>query len=346
MKPLIFITTIIAVATLIFFTFVFNYQLKPVSAQDNNKIAFIVEKGSGFQQIAENLEAAKLIRSAASFKLYVLLRGWADKLKPGSYKISSAFNSRVIAKMLYNGAIQEVSLTIPEGWTLSMIDEKLKNVGVLLNDESLANLKVKDFQNKNGTDYFSMFEGAPATSNLEGFLFPDTYRFSTNSTALEVAKRFLTNFQNKFSQELQNQLQTAKLNYYQAVTLASLVEAEIPNEVDRAVASGILWKRLTNSLPLQVDATIIYIKCEIKRLTNCRTLSSADLKIKSDYNTYLKIGLPIGPINNPGLSALKAVLFPQKSDFWYYLSDPKTGQTIFSKTLEEHKAAKLKYLSQ
>ncbi len=341
MKPLIFITSIIVAATAIFFVIVFNYQLRataPNSAVDNT---FVVEKGNGFQQIAENLQSAGLIRSAASFKLYVLLRGWADKLKPGSYEIPAAIKASNVARMLYVGPVIEVSITIPEGWTLSMIDSELKDSGVLAEGESLTNLKIKDVQAVMTSD---LFQGAPPEASLEGLLFPDTYRFYQNRSALDVAKKFLTNFQNKLSAGLKRQIVQTNLSYYKIITLASLVEAEIPNEGDRALASGILWKRLNASMPLQIDATVVYIKCEIKHLADCRKLSKSDFKIKSPYNTYLNNGLPYGPIGNPGLSALRSVLYPQASDYWYYLSDLETGQTIFSRTLEEHNAARLEYL--
>lgn len=344
MKPLILITSIIVVITFGFFVIVFNYQLKPVLADSAAEGLFVIEKGNGFQQIAENLQSVGAIRSAASFKLYVLLRGWADKLKPGSYKLSPALRASAIAKILYNGPITEVSITIPEGWTLGMINDKLKNSGVLAEGESLLNFKIKDFQNKINANYFAMLGGAPQEANLEGFLFPDTYRFYQNRSALEVVKKFLANFENKVFSQLNNQIQKTQLGYYEIITLASLVEAEIPHEADRLLAAGVLWKRLNNSMPLQIDATIIYIKCEIKQLADCRKLSKADFKIKSAYNTYLNNGLPPGPIDNPGLSAIKAVLYPKISDYWYYLSDLETGQTIFSRTLEEHNAAKAEYL--
>ncbi|MDP2855615.1 MAG: endolytic transglycosylase MltG [bacterium] len=344
MKSLILITSIIVIGTFGFFAIVFNYQLKPAVADSVVKNVFIIEKGNGFQQIAENLQSAGTIRSAASFKLYVLLRGWADKLKPGSYKMSPSLRANSIAKILYSGPITEASITIPEGWTLSMIENKLKDSGVLAEGESLSNFKIKDFQNKADGNYFAMFEGAPKEASLEGFLFPDTYRFYQNRSALEVAKKFLTNFQNKVSSELNSQIQKTNLGYYKIVTMASLMEAEIPHEVDRPLAAGVLWKRLNSSMPLQIDATIVYIKCEIKHLADCRKLNKSDFKIKSSYNTYLNNGLPFGPIGNPGLSALKAVLYPETSDYWYYLSDLETGQTVFSRTLEEHNAAKAEYL--
>ena len=118
--------------------------------------------------------------------------------------------------------------------------------------------------------------------------------------------------------------------------MASLIEKEVKSDVDRKLVSGILWKRLEAKIPLQVDATLVYI-------TGRREIYEADKKINSPYNTYYYRGLPKGPIANPGLSAIKAAIYPQSSSYWYYLS-AKDGMTIFSKTLEEHNSNKAKYL--
>ena len=126
--------------------------------------------------------------------------------------------------------------------------------------------------------------------------------------------------------------------------MASLVEGEVPHEEDRPVVAGILLKRLESGMPLQVDSSIIYYKCDILKVSDCRKISNDDLKLNSSYNTYKNKGLPKGPINNPGLTAIKAVLNPLDSPYWYYLSDPQTGNTIFSKTLKEHNQSVEKYL--
>ena len=147
MKILIFISLAIFLIGSIFFIFVFHYQLKPASASGASTI-FTINKGSGFQKIAEDLEAAHLIRSAASFKLYLLLKGWADKLKPGSYEISSNLGARQIAKLLFKGPLGEVIITIPEGWTLSMIEKKLKEEDVLVEEQALSHLKSAIFKIK------------------------------------------------------------------------------------------------------------------------------------------------------------------------------------------------------
>ena len=132
---------------------------------------------------------------------------------------------------------------------------------------------------------------------------------------------------------------------YEYIIMASLIEREVVSEEDRRLVSGILWKRLDAGIPLQIDATLVYIKNQESGVRNQgNTISAKDKKTDSPYNTYLYRGLPAGPISNPGLSAIKAAISPKESPYFYYLSTPD-GRTIFSQTLEEHNLAKAKYLS-
>jgi len=342
MKQFLLLVASIYLIGIIFFISIFNYQLKPlpVSADlKNQKAEFIVQKGEGFKEIAENLEAQQLIKSSKSFKIYLLFRGLANKLRPGIYQIDYGLPASEIAKILIQGMPNEKTITIPEGYTLLDIENKLKNEGVLNEGESLFNFKIADFQN----DY-DFLKSAPTNANLEGFLFPDTYRFKINSPATIIVKRMLDNFEKNLTDELKTLIQNSTFNFYQLITLASLIEGEVPHYNDRPLVAGILIKRMGNQIPLQVDATIVYIKCDILKTTDCRKISLNDFQINSPYNTYQNVGLPKGPINNPGINAIESALNPLESSYWYYLSDPKTRNTIFSKTLKEHNEMKAKYL--
>ena len=153
------------------------------------------------------------------------------------------------------------------------------------------------------------------------------------------------NFDAKVTQEVRDAIAGQQKSIFEIVIMASLIEKEVSSEEDRALVSGILWKRISLGMPLQVDATIAYIKNQESRIKNQRDgkISLEDTKIDSPYNTYRYRGLPRGPIANPGLSAIRAAVFPRSSPYLYYLSTPD-GRTIFSRTLEEHNAAKEKYL--
>ena len=266
---------------------------------------FLVEKGDGLFQIAENLEKEGLIKSKFFFDFYVLIKGGQNKLRAGEYFLSPSMNITEIARKIILGEIAKIIVTIPEGFTVKQIEERL-------------GLKLP------GTD-------------LEGFLFPDTYQFPLRVSGEEAVKIMRDNFEKKFT-PYRNEVSGAGLTTFEIITMASLIEKEVQTLEDRQIVSGILWKRRNHSIPLQVDATITYITG--KRTTK---VSIEETKIDSPYNTYKYLGLPFGPICNPGLESIKAAVNPEDSDYWYYLSTPE-GATIFGKTLEEHNAAKAKYL--
>jgi|SRR3989344_2257772 len=214
----------------------------------------------------------------------------------------------------------EVAVTIPEGFNLKQIENRLVEIK-LAKPNDLANFEFSGNQPP-------ILSDKPKTSSLEGYLFPDTYRFFKDATLSDVVGKMVGNLNNKLTSDLRLAIKNSKYNFHEILTVASLIEKEISIEKDRSIVSGILWKRLKAGMPLQVDATLVYI-------TGRNEIRETDKKINSPYNTYFYRGLPKGPIANPGLSAIKAALFPKASLYWFYLS-AKDGTTIFSKTLEEH----------
>jgi len=281
---------------------------------------FFIDRGQSLFQIAEDLEKEGLIKNKFFFDLYIFIKGAQRKLQAGEYFLSPSESIARIAGKIISGDIAKVVVTIPEGFTVKQIEEKL-------------NLKLPG-------------------ENLEGFLFPDTYYLPVDVTPEKVVEIMTTNFDKKmapFKEEIEGQGKTI----FEIVIMASLLEKEVKTFEDKELVSGILWKRLENGMPLQVDATITYIK-KTTNLEGPRSFSEKgeaygsrisieETKINSLFNTYKYLGLPPGPICNPGTDSIKAAIYPKNSDYWYYLSTPE-GKTIFSKTLEEHNIAKEKYL--
>jgi len=266
---------------------------------------FSVKKGQGLFEIGENLEKEGLIKNKIFFDLYVILIGKQRNLQAGKYYLSPSMNVPEIAKKIISGDIAKMKVTIPEGFTVKEIEEKL---GVKLEGE-----------------------------NLEGYLFPDTYYFPIDVSGEEVVKVMKENFERKIL-PYKEEIEKSGKTLHQILTMASLLEKEVKTKEEKEIVSGILWKRLKAKIPLQVDATITYITG--KKTTK---ISFEDLQIDSPYNTYKYQGLPPGPICNPGLESILAALYPKESDYWYYLSTPE-GKTLFFKTLKEHNLAKAKYL--
>jgi len=291
---------------------------------------FSVEKGQNLFQISENLEKEGLIKNRFIFDFYVLLKGDQRKLQAGKYELNPSMNVAKIAKKIILGETFKIKVTIPEGFTIEQIENELS---LNWRRPGLRQFLAEEFKNE-----FNFLKDAPNKANLEGFLFPDTYFFEPDANDEEIVRKFLANFDKKLTQDLRGEIKEQKKTIFDIVTMASLIEKEVKTQEDKKLVSGILWKRLKNRIPLQVDATITYITG--KQTTR---ISKEETQLDSPYNTYKYLGLPIGPISNPGFDSILASIYPQNNDYWYYLSIPE-GKTIFSKTLEEHNIAKAKYL--
>ena len=314
---------------------------------------FVVKEGQGLFDIASALEEEGLIKDKYLFTVYVLWNGQQDELQAGSYYLSSFLNVPQTASRLVSGKVAREKLTIVEGWSLNDIGEYFEEKGLFCQDKFFLIVGFPGDQKQGPSfDFSSEYEflkDKPQNLSLEGFLFPDTYYTNkpigdlesgeeTGLDVIEVIRKMLDTFGQRLSQELREEIKEQEKSVFEIVTMASLLEKEVRNLEDKKTVAGILWKRLKNDMPLQVDATITYLTG--KKSTK---VSIEETKIDSPFNTYKYKGLPLGPICNPGLESIEAALFPKETEYWFYLSTPE-GKTIFSETLKEHNIAKQKYL--
>jgi UPF0755 protein len=287
-----------------------------------------VNAGDGFREVAQNLYAARLIRSPLVFDIFSLMDGRAFTLKPGWYRLSPSMDAPQIIVVLSGGGAGKVTVVIPEGSNIYDIDRILSNALVI----------------PSGT-----FVTAARAQNLEGRLFPDTYQFYTGSNVKEIIHEMTSDFNMKadplFVAAPAGGTSTF-MDETSTLIIASIVQKEVPEQNDEELVAGIILKRMAVRMPLDIDATICYAKLLVASTSTAKacSLSALDFKIDSPYNTYLNKGLPPGPIGNPGTSAITAALHPQGSPYLYYLSDPATGKTIFAKTLDEQNQNRVKYL--
>ena len=337
MKKIIFYLSLIIFLFFLIFVVILWWRIRAPINVNGEKVIFKVEKGESAKVIAKHLKDAGIIKNPFFFQLYVFLSLRQFALKSGEYELSQAMSIRDIADIIVLGGTNEVLITIPEGFTLKQIEERLVGAG-LIKQNDLANYRFYD-------SAYQVLSDKPKSVSLEGYLFPDTYRFFSaqggsasggKESLFDIVDKMVANLDNKLSQDLRVAIKNSSYNTYEILTMASLIEKEVKSDADREIVSGILWKRLKANVPLQVDATLVYI-------TGRQEIFKADKKINSPYNTYYYRGLPKGPIANPGLSAIRAAVYPQNSVYWYYLS-AKDGTTIFSKTLEEHNRNKAIYL--
>lgn len=317
MKKLL-ISFLFLLASFIFgFVFVYN-QTKPVSNDATPKY-FLILKGTNTSQVADNLGKSGLIRNPFLFKAYMQFSGVSKKIQAGQYKLSSNYSLFKTISEINKGPI-EIWVTIPEGLRREQIAEKYISVLKPPDPEAFR------------SEFLSL------TKTKEGYLFPDTYLFPYDATPSVIVSKMLATFDQKISEITQDQL-----------IVASLLERETVNDVEKVVVAGILYKRFKNSWPLQVDATVQYASATLRcknNLGDCawwQTVTKDDLAISSRFNTYKFTGLPPTPIANAGLASLKAAISPEDSPYWFYIHD-SSGVIHYARNLEEHNLNIGKYL--
>lgn len=284
--------------------------ISPVNSQNKQSLIFVVQKGDGVKEISNRLQANGLIRSRIVFFLLVKQLGIDKKIEAGDFRLSQSMSASEIAENLTHGTL-DIWITIPEGKRAAEISEILKE-------------KIPT--------YNSSWPGMLGAQ--EGYLFPDTYLISKDASIEMIISQMRTNFDAKYAT-----LDTSNtdLTQQEIVILASLIEREAITDAERPIIAGILINRLNAGMALQVDATIQYAKGKNPQTKKWwETVLIEEYKtVASDYNTYLFVGLPPGPISNPGLEALSAAVFSTKTDYLYYLHDGN-GKIRYAKTLSEH----------
>jgi UPF0755 protein len=321
----------------------------PPSQEAGGKTVLVkIEKGEGLADISSFLKEKGLIKSEFWFKLAAFLKGVQGRLQAGVYKLSPSMSISDILKTISEGEIAKERVTIPEGWSLKDIAWYFENQGRFQAEEifEVAGFPGVDYSKnpdvprpKDFSKEFDFLKDKPKNTSLEGYLFPDTYEILPQDTPEDIVKRMLENFGKKVTPDLREAIKRQGKTLYRVITMASILERELKNYEDKQIAAGILWKRLRNGWPLQVDATVSYLVGKPSK-----ELTRKDLNIDSPYNTYKYRGLPLGPISNPGLESIKAAIYYKESPYWFYLTKPDDGRAVFSRTLREHAINKWKYL--
>lgn len=324
----------ISLAFLILISFLF---LGSFWGQDKNNeesviVDFEVKTGENIWNTASNLKKDNLISSKIYFVFYAYKEDYRGKIKAGKYVLNSSLSIEEILMILSKSDLEpekeSKKITFPEGFSIKQMGERLAENG--FDGEEFLKL-AKDPNYFKETHGFEFLDGIPKGKDLEGYLFPDTYFFFVDASAQDIIKKMLNNFDNKLSQDMRSEIEAQDKTIYEVLTMASIVEKEVKTLEDKKVVSGIFYNRMRNGQAFQSCATLAYILGE-----NKKQYSYADTQIISPYNTYLNVGLPPGPIANPGLDSITATIYPTRTDYNYFLSNIETGETVFSVTLDEH----------
>jgi|688.fasta_scaffold01495_6 UPF0755 protein len=288
---------------------------------------FQVKEEESWNDIVNNLKEQNIISKIDGIYFYINFRKLTPK--PAIYNIKTNMNTDQVIKMIARGVLTrpEVTITIPEGSDIYIIGDILES-GLKFSRADFIKA-TEDFDTKE----YDFIEN----KSLQGYLYPDTYRFFDDSNAEDVIIKMLNNFQKKALPSLKS---IDQLSQYETLTLASIVEKEVSKSDDRKIVSGIFINRLRDGMKLQSDATVNFITQSGRSQSTLE-----DLKIDSPYNTYRVTGLPPGPITNPSVDSIKSVVNYTPNEYYFFLtSKDNPPKTIFSKTFEEHIQAKKQYL--
>ncbi len=276
--------------------------------------------------IANQLKQQGIIQDPFLFILFTLLRGSSDELKAGEYEFTSSMGLLDVVRILEKGKVLVHKVTVPEGSTVSQIATLLDEEGLVDRERFL----------KLATDPSVASFYVPGADTLEGFLFPDTYHFIKGIEGEDIIEAIVQRFFRAFTHE--DELQTRKrgMSLFEIVILASIVEKEAVVDREKPIIAGVFYNRLRRGMRLQADPTVLYGRRRQGRIRR------RDLRADHPYNTYVRNGLPPGPIANPGAAALKAALYPAQVSYLYFVSK-NDGTHHFSRTLKEHQRAVRKY---
>jgi UPF0755 protein len=297
------------------------FLVSPADKEGANQV-FVVKEGSSLKEVAADLEKRGLITNKTLFVLWTRVKGYGKDIRAGEYSMSPAMAPVQLLETLRKGLVILHPVTIPEGFTRDQIADVLAAKGLADKKRFLGLTEDKALLRQYGI----------TGPSLEGYLFPDTYHFSRGTPTLAVLDTMVKRFKQVVG-PLMEKTQGPGMTFEQVVTLASIVEKETGRPEERPLIASVFLNRLRLGMRLESDPTVIY---GIENFDG--DLKKKDLTEKTPYNTYVIYGLTPGPIANPGIESIKAVVDPARTDYLYFVSR-NDGSHHFSKTLAEHNRA-------
>ncbi len=298
------------------------FYLNAPKAEHGDNRVFIIQNGMNLKNISQLLEKEGIIKSSLAFMIRARFKGIGRIIKAGEYSLNPSMTPERIMEMITSGEVVAYNVTIPEGFTIAQIADVLSSYSLITRQEFL------EYVNQDGIEKIYGFEGP----GLEGYLYPDTYRFTRGLNAKAIVDTMIMRFR-AITAPLEGRIVESGMTLHEVVTLASIVEKETGNPDERPIIASVFLNRLRKKMRLDSDPTVIY---GMRNFSG--NISKNDLTAYTPYNTYVIKGLPPGPIANPGYYSIKAVLYPAETEFLYFVSK-NDGSHHFSKGLEEHNRA-------
>lgn len=317
-----------------------EYETELTSMESNPGEEVVVEipKNSSAKEVAKILKKNGLIKFEKAFVKRLQGSEYRGRLQSGTFTLKKGMNTLEMMEIMSkeddnSKAVKQ--LVIPEGYTVDMIGAKCEEEGICTKREFIN--AVKSVTSNDFEYLLDVPSGADVRYKLEGYLFPATYDITKNTKAKDVVSMMLNAFEAYYTDEMNSLAVQRGLNSFQVLTMASMIEREAKIDSERPIIASVLNNRIASDMLLQIDSTVLYPQSEGMYDIGDPTLE--DLALKSPYNTYMYSGLPAGPICNPGLSCINAVLNPEETNYLYYhVIDKEKGEHVFTETYDEHTA--------
>jgi UPF0755 protein len=304
-----------------------TYAETPAQPHNPKEVVVTVPQGQSLKSTAEMLSEKRIITDPFKLALIARFKGYDKQLKAGEYMLSAAMTPAQIMDIMVKGEVKLHKLTVPEGYNIEQISALVDKAG----------FATKDAFSRAATDAATAQQMGLEAGTLEGYLFPDTYYFPKEVSLKKIISTMVRRFRSIFTPEWKDRADSFGFTVHQIVTLASIIEKETGAAFERPLISSVFHNRLKKKMRLESDPTVIY---GIKDFNG--NLTRKHLRTPTPYNTYKIKGLPVGPIANPGRASLEAALFPEKTNYIYFVSK-KDSTHYFSTNLKEHNRAVRKY---
>jgi UPF0755 protein len=321
------VLVITVVASMGFFWFWYGENKSTGSVTE--EILFVLENGESASSVALRLQKQGIIENKYFFLGHLAKNGNLGALQTGAYTIVPTDTPAVIADRMARGEItrRDSRITFPEGWTALQMS-------LHLTEKGFPGEAFLELVNKPLPEWQTQYKGLashPTDKSLEGFLFPDTYYLLPEASGQDIIEKMLQNFDSKVDASVMADAARDRGTFYNTLIVASIVEEEGDNEIDRKMMADIFWKRLDKGQPFQSDVTVNYASGVHKQ-----KLYLDDIDIDSPYNTYKYAGLTPTPISNPGKESILAAVYPTPNPYYFFITDPETKKAHFSETFQGH----------
>ena len=309
---------------------IFSSKTVETVDEDGNVTGTKRVSSADIDYVADELKSAGLIQYKWLFKLFCKISNADTKLDPGEYTLKSTYDYRALIRRMQkdSGAAATVTVTIPEGFTMSQIFYRLEENGVCSYEDLMKAAANENYE-------YSFLSGTEAgdASRLEGFLFPDTYEFYKSMSAASAINKFLQNFYGKMSADMEKQISDRGMSLREVIEIASLIEREAANDEERPLIAAVIYNRLRSGWTLGLESSILYLHQDHEGAPTLEMLAE-----ETPYNLMINTGLPPTPICNPGLSSINAALVPAITNDYFFTLDTETGTHRFFETMDQFNA--------